>query len=371
MKYSLLSTTLLFLLSSALTACHSTDVEGEAATQRSQTLTTNLRNRLVNVPNGWHLIYFPMVDSTLNSDVTANIKTSSDAITLPKLAQRMGVGGYNAFIKFRSDGTMSILTDIATQPDGKDNTAQLNESYYQTTYRTTPEEARYEVQLAEELTLAITTATQWNHLYYATEKASQRFSPMDDDGNRIVLRTANYLEKGNEVAILTPLTFPETEWEDSMRVLVERKERFRRRSFDVGQRKEGRICVLRIAVKESGETVWQSTSEYGYNLMDDRVTRHFNHNNLMGRRVALYDRRQYELFYRNEQPDRTIPGLDNSQYYTALGAGYVATHWGIRFVPGLRWNEEVNFTHFRELPGKEWQAESGPYTATITFVDPE
>lgn len=104
--------------------------------------------------------------------------------------------------------------------------------------------------------------------------------------------------------------------------------------------------------------------------MQYRLSSSFSQDLQSHRKVARYDRMQYELFLKNEQPNRTVHGYDGSTYYTGLGSGYIATESGIEFRPGFKFNEDVIFTEFvRSTDKKEWKSTSGIYTAYITFVE--
>lgn len=339
-----------------------------AGEQRAEALATNFRKVLTDAPYGWHMRYFPTVSPGLNTDITENIKTSSNALNLNLLARRMGSGGYNLFLKFEEDGSMKVLSDIAYQSTDADNTQSINETYYTPTYNPETANAQYEIKIVEDLNLIITTPTMLDELSGLGINAGKRFSLVSQSPERIVLRSANYLGKDMEWIELTRLDIPLNKWQASMQQFIHRKENFRKRSFASGEQKEKRLCVLEISLTETGEIIYQSTDEYGYRLMDDRVSRTYNHNDELGKRIASYDRRQYELFYRNEQPERTIAGSDNSTYYTGLGSGYIATNDGVSFLPGFKLNDEIIFQHFKELPGKQWVAQTGPYTAKIHFI---
>lgn len=331
-------------------------------------VTKNFRDKLCNAPNGWHMRYFPQIDRFLNTNITENIKTNYNSLLPEILSRRLGVGGYNLFVKFHADGTLQMLTDIARFPAESDKSNADRKTYYVPDYSLEITEAEYDIKVAEDLNLLFATPTMLDQLKPFGVNVESRFSLVSMEANRIVLRTANYLDAHSEWIELTPLDFPVEEWIAQMKKRIDRKETFRKRSFMPGNRKSPRPCVLQILLTETAEVVYQSTMDFGYVLMDDRVTYHYSHTRKNGERVARYDRLQYELFYKNEQPEKTIDGYDGSTYYTALGSGYMATEEGICFMPGLKFNEEVVFHEFAERNSREWVGISGPYTAKIKFI---
>lgn len=325
----------------------------------------DFRELLCKAENGWHVRYFPQVDNYLNTNITENIKTNYNSLYPEILSRRLGVGGYNLFVRFQPDGTLKMLTDIAFRPSDSDKTEAERRTFYTPEFNLEIADANYEIKVAEDLNLIFTTPTMLDQLKSYEINVENRFSPVSIEENKIVLRTATYLNGGSEWIELTPLDFPMEEWKERMQRWIDRKERFRKRSFTTGNQKSKRPCVLQILLTETGETVYQSSMDFGYTLMDDRLSFHYAHTRKNGERVARYDRLQYELFYRNEQPDKTLEGYDGSTYYTALGSGYIATENGISFLPGFRFNEEVVFQEFVEKGNREWISVSGPYTAKI------
>lgn len=325
----------------------------------------DFRERLCQAENGWLVRYFPQVDNYLNTNITENIKTNYNSLYPEILSRRLGVGGYNLFVKFQPDGTLKMLTDIAFRQSEADRTEMERKTYYAPEFNLEVTEANYEIKVAEGLNLILTTPTMLDQLKGFDVNVESRFSPVRVEEDKIVLRTANYLGEGSEWIELTPLDFPMEEWKERMQRRIDRKERFRKRSFATGNQKARRPCVLQILLTATGEVVYQSTMDFGYTLMDDRMTYHYGHTRENGERVARYDRLQYELFYKNEQPEKTVEGYDGSTYYTALGSGYIATEEGIFFLPGLKFNEEVVFQEFVEKGSREWEGVAGPYTARI------
>lgn len=331
-------------------------------------VTNDFRGRLCDAVNGWHMRYFPQIDRFLNTNITENIKTNYNSLFPEILSRRLGVGGYNLFVKFHPDGTLQMLTDIPRLPSDSDKSDADRKSYYVPDYNQEITEAEYDIKVAEDLNLVFTTPTMLDQLKSFGINVESRFSLVSMEDNKIVLRTANYLDAHSEWIELTPLQFPVEQWPAQMKVRIERKENFRKRSFSSGNRKSPRPCVLQILLTETGEVVYQSSMDFGYVLMDERTTYHYNHTRQNGERVARYDRLQYELFYKNEQPEKTIDGYDGSTYYTALGSGYIATEEGICFIPGLKFNDEVVFHDFIEKNSREWVGVSGPYTAKIKYI---
>lgn len=356
---------LIFLLS----GCVKNNSPIDNTTDRQDQVIQNFKNILINAPNGWHMVYFPQIDNNLNTDITENIKTSTNSLTPQLLSKRLGAGGYNLFLKFKDDGTVSMLTDISYKSTDDDNTKNINETYYNTSYNTEIEDCNYEIKISEDLNLIFSTQTMLDNLLALNINAKKRFSPVSYDSEKIVLRTSGYLDNSSELIVLTKNNFPMDQWKIEMNKLINRKENFRKRSFENTNNKENRICVLQIELTETGQIVYRSTSEYGYVIMDSRISKPYNHNDEIGKRVSEYDRKQYELFYRNEQPERTVDGYDGSNYYTALGSGYISTENGIYFYPGFKFNNDIIFRDFVEKAGKEWVSTVGPYTAKIKFVE--
>lgn len=279
----------------------------------------DFRERLCQAENGWLVRYFPQVDNYLNTNITENIKTNYNSLYPEILSRRLGVGGYNLFVKFQPDGTLKMLTDIAYRQSDADQTEMERKTYYVPEFNLQVTEANYEIKVAEGLNLILTTPTMLDQLKGFEVNVENRFSPVRVEEDKIVLRTANYLDEGSEWIELTPLDFPMEEWKERMQRRIDRKERFRKRSFATGNQKSRRPCVLQILLTATGEVVYQSTMDFGYTLMDDRMTYHYGHTRKNGERVARYDRLQYELFYKNEQPERR---------WKATMAARITRRWG-------------------------------------------
>ena len=182
----------------------------------------------------------------------------------------------------------------------------------------------------------------------------------------------NYPEPGREWIEMTPLEVPEEQWAEKMNRIIREKEEFRTRSYKALRQnlKEDRDCVLRIMVTDTRKVVYETSYDFGQQMMQYRLSASYSKDWQSHRKVARYDRMQYELFLKNEQPNLTVHGFDGSTYYTGLGSGYLATENGLEFRPGFKFDEGVVFSEFTHTEGKkEWVSTSGIYTAYITFAE--
>lgn len=341
------------------------DWDGLSVTSREKKAIDELKTVLCGAPNGWKMTYFPSINTRLNTDITENYKTEVYSLTDVYLQRRMGVGGYNLFLKFKEGGEMDVLTDIAYAPTDV-------KSHYTPVYQTEISQAQYGITISDGLTLFFRTNTMLEELYPYQVNATNKFLPVVVSPQRIVLTTMNYNETDKEFIELTPLDIPEEHWKDRMKKIINEKEVFRTRSFkDLRQNlKDDRNCILRIVLTATQQVAYETTFDFGQQMMQYRLSSSFSKDLQSHRKVARYDRMQYELFLKNEQPNRTVHGYDGSTYYTGLGSGYIATESGIEFRPGFKFNEDVIFTEFvRSTDKKEWKSTSGIYTAYITFVE--
>lgn len=363
---SILKGMLMLVLLAGLPACRErTDEHIGTVTERQQQRIDELKSVLCSAPNGWRMKYFPNLNSRLNTDITENYKTEAHSLTDVYLQRRMGAGGYNLFLKFREGGEMEVLTDIAYAP------ADV-ESHYQPVYQTEIGQAQYGISVSDDLTLFFRTGTMLEELYPFQINATAKFLPVLVSPERILLRTMNYPEPGREWIEMTPLEVPEEQWVEKMNRIIREKEEFRTRSYkDLRQNlKEDRDCVLRIMVTDTRKVVYETSYDFGQQMMQYRLSASYSKDWQSHRKVARYDRMQYELFLKNEQPNLTVHGYDGSTYYTGLGSGYLATENGLEFRPGFKFDEGVVFTEFTHTEGKkEWVSTSGIYTAYITFAE--
>lgn len=356
----------MLVLLAGLPACRErADEHIGTVTERQQQRIDELKSVLCSAPNGWRMKYFPSLNSRLNTDITENYKTEAHSLTDVYLQRRMGAGGYNLFLKFREGGEMEVLTDIAYAP------ADVK-SHYQPVYQTEIGQAQYGISVSDDLTLFFRTGTMLEELYPFQINATAKFLPVLVSPERILLRTMNYPEPGREWIEMTPLEVPEEQWAEKMNRIIREKEEFRTRSYkDLRQNlKEDRDCVLRIMVTDTRKVVYETSYDFGQQMMQYRLSASYSKDWQSHRKVARYDRMQYELFLKNEQPNLTVHGYDGSTYYTGLGSGYLATENGLEFRPGFKFDEGVVFSEFTHTEGKkEWVSTSGIYTAYITFAE--
>lgn len=108
----------------------------------------DFRERLCQAENGWLVRYFPQVDNYLNTNITENIKTNYNSLYPEILSRRLGVGGYNLFVKFQPDGTLKMLTDIAYRQSDADQTEMERKTYYVPEFNLEVTEANYEIKVA-------------------------------------------------------------------------------------------------------------------------------------------------------------------------------------------------------------------------------
>lgn len=80
------------------------DWDGLSVTSREKKAIDELKIVLCGAPNGWKMTYFPSINTRLNTDITENYKTEVYSLTDVYLQRRMGVGGYNLFLKFKEGG---------------------------------------------------------------------------------------------------------------------------------------------------------------------------------------------------------------------------------------------------------------------------
>lgn len=334
---------------------------------QDETLTIEqLKNTLCDAPNGWHVIYFPKVNYQLNTDITENYKTEHHFAVFRVLLKRMGVGGYNIFVKFNKDGTGKILSDIAYKEKDR-------ETSYNPQYQRQISDMQYDIRIADGLTLFFTTNTMLDQLKLLNINAETRFSPVVMRNDSIIMRTLNY-KKGDreqELIIFKKNTIPLEKWESAMERFIIQKKIFRNRGFEDNtfSRKEKRKCVFQVKLKDKQDILYQTNVDINKGLIGDRLMWAVSKNPLTDALIAYYDRIQYEIFLRNEQPDRTVGDVDNSTYYTGLGSGYAATSDGLFFFPGLKYDDDVVFNRFVLTPGKkEWKSTCNNYEASILFV---
>lgn len=319
----------------------------------------SFRNILASAPNGWHMQYFPELNHTLFSDLDENIKTEDNALVPRVLVSRYGVGGYNLFLKFQTDGTMQMLTDIPYYPTDSDIA-----SFYKPSFNRNISNSLYDIKIADGLNLIFTTNTMLDELSQYRVHATSRFSPVSVSADSIVLRTANYLTGNREYIIMKPLD-SSVEWQNKMDRLINQKETFRTRFYATPQQitLDRRRCILEVLVTATATKVYETTgdADIAYDYAPKRLSTSGWADVAEARRIARYDRLQYDLFVKNERPDLG----EYSRMFTGLGSGYIATEEGIEFKPGIRYDENVVFTHFRYRGQKEWTSVVGPFTARI------
>lgn len=347
------------------TACNKVHEPNNNIDQHRAQQLDNLRDILCAAPNGWHMVYFPDVNKSLNTNISENYKTHERATIDVFLLKRMGVGGYNLFVKFEPNGKMAIITDIAYHPTD-------SESSYTPQYHTEISQAEYGLSVADGLGLYFRTKTMVEELYPFNIKATNRFFVEQMSKDKIVLRTNHYIEHDREYIVMTPNQTPQTDWPAQIKGLIAEKEAFRLRSYSNAKQEiaEDRLCVFQVRLADSKTILYQTTNDFGQGQMKNRLSKSYAKDVFVERRIARYDHLQYELFLKNEQPERTFGGHDGSTYYTGLGSGFAATPEGLEFKPGFRYNDKVIFTHFkRAKEKKEWISQSGIYEGVITFVE--
>lgn len=332
--------------------------------ERMESAEANLRKILTSSPGGWHMTYFPELDTSLNTDISANYKTGSEALVPKLLMQKIGMGGFNIFVKFYEDGTADFLSDIPLSPTDLD-------SYYFAEYREEPFKVGYSIKTADDLNLLFTTSSDFEELFSLTDKVSNRFIPVTISENEIILKTPKYYKKGKEEIIMRKLEVMPEQWKEKMKTLVSRKESFKYRSYNESktEQKPG-TYVLEVKITASDKVVYRTTLDFGQNFMTSRLRYKSSSDPEIHKRINTYDRKQYALFLKNEETDKTTSGYDGSRYYTGLGSGFIATDDGLIFNPGFVFDENVSFRHFKETTRGEWVSSVGQYTASIKNIIP-
>lgn len=320
----------------------------------------NFKQQLSAPTNGWHLQYFPKVNDNLFTNRDENIKNEHNALVDRVLVSRYGVGGYNIFLKFNLQGEVDILTDIPYYPTTQN-------SYYKPEFNKNIVSTQYDVKLADGLNLVFETQTMLDELKEYAINMSSRFSPTIVSTDSIVWRTASYLDGSREYIVMKPLA-ENVDWQTKMNNLIEQKERFRTRFYTSTQqiiRDARRTCILQIVERETGETVYESTGDVDIasNYAGKRLSSAGWNDMGEAKRIARYDRLQYDLFIRNEQP---MLG-ELSSVYTGLGSGYIAVDGGIEFKPGIVLDRQYNivFKHFQYVGDKTWRSSTSSHVATI------
>lgn len=165
-KYKFILTVVSLVL---FTACRKeADWDGLSVTSRENKAVDELKTVLCGAPNGWKMTYFPSINTRLNTDITENYKTEVYSLTDVYLQRRMGVGGYNLFLKFKEGGEMDVLTDIAYAPTDV-------KSHYTPVYQTEISQAQYGITISDGLTLFFRTNTMQEELYPYQVNATNKF----------------------------------------------------------------------------------------------------------------------------------------------------------------------------------------------------
>lgn len=344
----------------------------ESPSERISSEELKLSELLQSAPNGWHMVYFPNVDESLSGDALSNIKTGSQALIHYFQRDRLGIGGYNLFLRFKADGGCDMMSDI---PEVSDDLGLRLKPRYSSKLLS----VGYQVSLGDDLEFNFMTSSPLDCLSsFATNQRVGRFkfTSQDPETGEIRLSTGSYDSPGRELIVMRPIEFSFDDWAGKMERLSEEKERYRNRYFSSNGERERRRCVLQIIATRQNTVVYETEYSFGANIVSlrEELARLIAQSQSFTERdlgmISQYDRRQYSLYYKNEEPSKTVGNVDNSKYYTALSSGYAATLDGLYFFPGFNYQGLARFTSFRRTAEKEWTAQEGAYTAKITFVTP-
>lgn len=369
MKNNIKSIILVCLFSLVVCSCsENRDEDSFVASFRQQQAVDNLRTLLVSENNGWQLVYFPKVNNKLNSDVTENIKNTILFKNIFFLQDRLGVGGYNVFIKFNKDGRCQMFSDIPLRPSNDNEKLDP-------VYSFDVSNSAYQLFIGDDLSIRFTNDSPIERLYEELINANVTFEidSINIQTKEIRLKTNSYEKSNMEYIVMRPLEYRFDEIPTKLETIKQNAEVYRRRMYQSPtlNTKDNRNCVMSISVKSTGVEVYRSTESFGGNLISQRISMQDERgrDNRTINLIHKYDVRRYTLFIKNEEPEKTISDIDNSQYYTALGSGYVPTEDGLMFYPGFNYLGIAKFSHFEKISDKEWKSEDGPYEAKIMFVE--
>ncbi|MRJ08351.1 DUF4302 domain-containing protein [Ornithobacterium rhinotracheale] len=261
----------------------------------------DLKQTLVNAPNGWEMIYFPNLANKFN-DLSRNlIRSKSYGVIF--VERDYGQGGFHLLMKFKENGEVEMLSDKTFTSKEEVKTSQYSISH--------------------------NSYTQLNFIspnyIFETRQTSFLFFKKDADGS-LIFSTNKYPNNTSEYIVLKPIPAGK-DWEEVMKEVYDTKLQFERK----------RIKNLSIN-NPYGEEVFVT------NFSKDK---HTDVN------------KRYTVFLRNMQPHVTV-----SKYYTGLGSGYVAMEDGILMLPGIQVNDSVNFTQFKKK-GNSYVASQKGFQAII------
>lgn len=261
----------------------------------------SLMHTLISSPNGWEMIYFPNLENKFN-DLSRNL-IASKYYGVIFIEQDYGQGGYHLFLKFNKNGEVEMLSDNSFT--SKENLKISKFSISHGSY------------------------TQLNFIspnyIFETGQTSFLYFKKDADGS-LIFSTNKYPNNTNEYIVLKPIA-KDKDWKPMMKEIYDTKLQFEQKN------------IKNMSVNNPyGEEVF--TTNFAQAKHTDAGKR-------------------YTIFIKNMQPH-----VLNSKYYIGVGSGYVTTEDGILMLPGIKINDSVNFTHFKQK-GNQYIANQKGFQAII------
>lgn len=303
----ILKFTFLFLL---IVSCNKQNeaVFEQTPSERMKNAKEDFKKILIEQTNGWEMVYFADTKEIFNS-LTTNIK-KSDPYALIQIEKYYGKGGHYFIVNFQEDGKVQMLSEIDFS-----SSQTLKESNYTITQNTY-------LQL---------NFTSPNYIF-ETGQTSFLFFQRQQDGS-LLFTTNKYDDPNREYILLKPISEDKTQQISKMASVFATKLDYERKMINGYAR-------LRIT-DEFGDLVFENTE--------------------IGAKYSSSEKR-YTVFAKNMEPHKT--GGVISDYYIALGSGYVPGDNKMKFMPGFRINDTICFTDF-EKQGYRYISQLKGFTAVI------
>lgn len=291
------------LVCSIAPSCKESFVYEQSPAERTAAHRVELRERLIQAPNGWQLTYFPRIDSLL-------FRSSSERWADTQVQQdKYGYGGYTFGIRFAQNGQVQLKTD--------------QENYQ-------PSEifaGEYDIRLGNSLQLSFTTHTPLHDLVTSELGGVADFVyRYTDHEGRLIFATGISGATNRPYIVLSPLSSADA-WEELTIKAVEHRRLFERMQHP------------QLTIRRGSRLYFQSDVPF----RDARGDR---------RKELERNRKRYHLFLalRNRHEAIFRSG------YSALGSGYVGSSEGLVFRPGFSVDGKALFCDFERV-GERFVAE--------------